>query len=105
MEITLTPDERIRMAEEIYYKRRNQNLDRSSVRIREEEKPNSGDVKKDDTKKEDIKNNTQQVEQGKKKPSKKILTKTGSVGTTVVAAIGMGLVLVGVLVIKKRQRN
>lgn len=46
MERTLTPDERIRRAEEIYYKRRNQNLDRSSVRIREEEKPNYTMIKK-----------------------------------------------------------
>ncbi len=46
MERTLTPNERIRRAEEIYYKRRNQNLDRSSVRIREEEKPNYTMIKK-----------------------------------------------------------
>ena len=46
MERTLTPNERLRRAEEIYYKRRNQNLDRSSVRIREEEKPNYTMIKK-----------------------------------------------------------
>ena len=33
MERTMSPEERIRRAEEIYYSRRNQNLDRSSIRI------------------------------------------------------------------------
>ncbi len=33
MERTMSPEERIRRAEEIYYRRRNQNLDRSSIRI------------------------------------------------------------------------
>ena len=46
MERTLTPDERIRRAEEIYYRRKNQNLDRSSIRLREEEKPNYTMIKK-----------------------------------------------------------
>lgn len=46
MERTMSPEERIRRAEEIYYRRKGQNLDRSSIRIRNEEKVNSIIVKK-----------------------------------------------------------
>lgn len=46
MERTMSPEERIRRAEEIYYRRKSQKLDRNSIRIRNEEKVNSIIVKK-----------------------------------------------------------
>lgn len=49
MERTMTPEERIRRAEEIYYRRRNQNLDRNSIRIgNDNTRPNFVIIKKDD---------------------------------------------------------
>lgn len=46
MERTMSPEERIRRAEEIYYRRKSQKLDRNSIRIRNEEEVNSIIVKK-----------------------------------------------------------
>ena len=47
MERTMTPEERIRRAEEIYYRRRNQNLDRNSIRIgNDNTRPNFVIIKK-----------------------------------------------------------
>ena len=47
MERTMSPEERMRRAEEIYYRRRNQNLDRSSIRISNDNKePNFVIIKK-----------------------------------------------------------
>ncbi len=47
MERTLTPEERMRRAEEIYYRRKNQNLDRSSIKVSDEKKePNFIIIKK-----------------------------------------------------------
>lgn len=47
MERTLTPEERMRRAEEIYYRRKNQNLDRSSIKVNNEKKePNFVIIKK-----------------------------------------------------------
>ena len=46
MERTMSPEERIRRAEEIYYKRKSQKLDRNSIRIKNEEKANSIIIKK-----------------------------------------------------------
>lgn len=58
-----------------------------------------------DTNTEEATNNNANSNTNNKKTSNKTLTKTGSVGTTAVIAVGMGLVLVGALVIRKRQRN
>ena len=47
MERAMTPEERIRRAEEIYYRRRNQNLDRNSIRIgNDNTRPNFVIIKK-----------------------------------------------------------
>lgn len=46
MERTMSPEERIRRAEEIYYKRKSQKVDRNSIRIKNEEKANSIIIKK-----------------------------------------------------------
>lgn len=46
MERTMSPEERIRRAEEIYYRRKSQKLGRNSIRIRNEEEVNSIIVKK-----------------------------------------------------------
>lgn len=46
MERTMSSEERIRRAEEIYYKRKSQKLDRNSIRIKNEEKANSIIIKK-----------------------------------------------------------
>ena len=71
----------------------------------EESKVVTPDGDEEEPKLEEVKKDTQPAEKDNKKTSNTTLTKTGSVGTTAVIAVGMGLVLIGALVIRKRQRN